>query len=121
MLVIGYFIYSLTTSLYKIYSLRKDKEFYEHKLIELSEQEKELKEEINKLQDPEYIARYARENYLYSKNGEYILKLREDLETDLDKVEEVEENYLKVLYITIPAMFMVGGYIIVKITKKKGA
>ena len=41
------------------------------------EDEEELKEEINKLQDPEYMARYAREKYLYSKKDEIIIKIEE--------------------------------------------
>ena len=39
--------------------------------------QKFLKNEINKLQDPEYMARYAREKYLYSKNNEIIIKIEE--------------------------------------------
>lgn len=44
---------------------------YKEKLKE----EEKLQSEITKLQDPEYIARYAREKYLYSKNGEIIIKI----------------------------------------------
>jgi cell division protein FtsB len=40
-------------------------------------EEENLKEEINRLQDPEYMAKYAREKYLYSKNGEIIIKIEE--------------------------------------------
>ena len=29
------------------------------------------------MQDPEYIARYLREKYLYSKAGEYIIRIPE--------------------------------------------
>ena len=41
------------------------------------EEEEELNDEINKLQDPEYMAKYAREKYLYSKNDEIIIKIEE--------------------------------------------
>lgn len=44
---------------------------YKEKLKE----EEKLQSEIVKLQDPEYIARYAREKYLYSKDGEIIIKI----------------------------------------------
>ena len=47
-------------------------------LISLKEKEEELKVDANKLQNPEYIARYAREKYLYSKEGEYILQIPEE-------------------------------------------
>lgn len=42
---------------------------------ELLEEEKSLKSEVIKLQDPDYIARYAREKYLYTKEGERILTI----------------------------------------------
>lgn len=41
------------------------------------DKEEELKDEINKLKDPEYMARYAREKYLYSADDEIIIKLEE--------------------------------------------
>ncbi len=40
-------------------------------------EDENLKDEINRLQDPEYMAKYAREKYLYSKNGEIIIKIEE--------------------------------------------
>jgi cell division protein DivIC len=42
---------------------------------DLLEEEASLNSEVTKLQDPEYIARYAREKYLYTKDGERILKI----------------------------------------------
>ena len=44
---------------------------YDDKLNE----EEVLKEKINKLQDPEYMAKYAREKYLYSKDDEIVIKI----------------------------------------------
>lgn len=41
----------------------------------LLEQEKQLKSDVNKLQDPDYVARYAREKYLYTKDGELIIRM----------------------------------------------
>ena len=49
------------------------KESYNEKLTT----EENLKEEISKLQDSEYMARYAREKYLYSKKGEIIIKIED--------------------------------------------
>ncbi|MGM9834629.1 MAG: septum formation initiator family protein [Bacilli bacterium] len=40
---------------------------------ELLEEEASLKSEVTKLQDPEYIARYAREKFYLSKPGEVII------------------------------------------------
>ncbi|MGN1353065.1 MAG: septum formation initiator family protein [Bacilli bacterium] len=47
-------------------------------LIALQEQEKELETDVKKLEDPEYLARYAREKYFYSKDGELILRIPEE-------------------------------------------
>ena len=54
-----------------------EKKELENKLIELQEQEKALRLDADKLQDPDYVARYAREKYLYSKDGEFIIKIPE--------------------------------------------
>lgn len=42
---------------------------------QLMEEEKQLKSDVNKLQDPDYVARYAREKYLYTKDGELIIRI----------------------------------------------
>lgn len=58
-----------------IYSKYQEKKTLDKELISLKEEEETLKVDVNKLQDPDYIARYAREKYLYSKDGEYILRI----------------------------------------------
>lgn len=42
----------------------------------LNEEEK-LKSEVTKLQDDEYVARYAKEKFLYSSPGETIIRMEE--------------------------------------------
>lgn len=42
---------------------------------ELQEEEASLNSEVAKLQDPDYVARYARERYGYTKDGEKILTI----------------------------------------------
>ena len=51
---------------------------------ELLEEGASLNNEVLKLQDPEYVARYAREKYMFTKDGEIILKI-------IDK-EDKKEN-----------------------------
>lgn len=53
----------------------KEKKELEDRLVQLQEEEKALKLDASKLQDPDYVARYAREKYLYSKDGEFIIKI----------------------------------------------
>ena len=62
----------------KIIDKYQEKKSLEEKYATLMEDEELLEKEVNKLQDPEYIAKYAREKYLYSADGEYIIKIVEE-------------------------------------------
>lgn len=41
----------------------------------LLEEEKSLSSEVTKMKDPNYIARYAKEKYMYSEEGEIIIRI----------------------------------------------
>ena len=58
--------------------LEKTKSDLESELSVLKKKEETLSSDIQKLKDPEYIAKFARENYMYSKDGEYIIKIEDD-------------------------------------------
>ena len=59
----------------EIYDKYQEKSELKKQLATLKEKEEELKVDASKLQDPDYIARYAREKYSYSKDGEIILRI----------------------------------------------
>lgn len=120
LIAIIYFIFNLFYSTYNIYSLTMEKKNLENNYVKLQEEAENLKIDIEKLNDEEYLANYARENYLYSKDGEYILQLGEDItETSntLDIINiKINRNYMLIgLCILILLMFI---YIISKSTKK---
>lgn len=71
-----YFICNMTKYVVKIYGNIKEKQELQAKYEETLEEEYRLKSDIIKLQDDEYIARYAREKFLYSKDGELIIKIK---------------------------------------------
>ena len=56
----------------------QEKNSLENKLASLEEKKIELENMVSKLEDPEYLARYAREKYFYSKDGELIIRIPED-------------------------------------------
>lgn len=62
----------------EIISKYQEKRDLEKQLVDLKDKEEELKADVKKMQDPDYVARYAREKYLYSKDGEYVIQLPED-------------------------------------------
>ena len=77
-LIIVIMSYTLGKYWIEIFDKYQEKKKLEEELISLKEKEEELKVDANKLQNPDYIARYAREKYMYSKDGEYILKIPEE-------------------------------------------
>ncbi len=81
------FISSLIKYTFDIKKLKDEETQLTYELNELKIESDNLKSEIEKLKDPEYIARFAREEFSYSKqDGEYIIKI------DEKKPEIVENN-----------------------------
>ena len=76
--IIGYLSYSFFSNVNKIMEIRKEKNELSDKLANLKDEEDTLNSDIKKLKDPDYVARYAREKYLYSKDGELIIRIPED-------------------------------------------
>jgi cell division protein DivIC len=70
-----FFLITLANYWMDIINLYKEKKTLDNELVTLKEKEGILKKDVEKLQDPDYVARYARERYLYSKDGEYIIRI----------------------------------------------
>ena len=66
------------SDLSQIIDNKKNTKTLQNEYNSLLEEEEALKKEVIKLQDSEYIARYAREKYMYTKDGEIVLKIIED-------------------------------------------
>lgn len=76
--IIGSLSYSFFSNIEKIMKINEEKQTLNYKLVALKEEEEVLNSDIKKLQDPEYVARYAREKYLYSKEGELIIRIPDE-------------------------------------------
>lgn len=103
---LGYTLYNYTT---KIANLQNEHKYLTRKIEELKVNENNLENEIIKLKDPEYIAKYARENYQYSKDGEYIIQL--------PKKEKTIEKGKSKIDLTLPIVtstIVVSLFIIIK-------
>lgn len=73
LIVVITYIFSIHfLEIYEIYQEKKD---LTEKITKLNDDNEKLSDEVQKLKDPEYIARYAREKFLYSKDGEFIIKM----------------------------------------------
>ena len=76
--VIASLSYSFFSNVQKMIEINKQKKELKEKLASLEEEEDVLNSDIKKLEDPDYVARYAREKYLYSKEGELIIRIPDD-------------------------------------------
>lgn len=92
------FIVSLLYNLVTIYNLTIEKKHLEEKYLELQQEADQLKIDIEKFNDEKYLANYVREHYSYSKEGEYILKIVDDVNDTnetIDKISiELNRNYV---------------------------
>ena len=114
--IIGYFVFNLVYYVHRILVLETSKTDLEQQLVLLQDKEKSLTSDIQKLKDPEYIARFARENYMYSKDGEYIIKIDDD--GDSLEVSDKSFDYGYLIVIFFVCLFILIIYIIKKNRKK---
>ena len=88
---IGYFFVTIFSYTYNYISLKNEEYNLKNELVALQDEKANLKIEIEKLNDPEYVARYAKENFLYSADGEYVIKIETD---DQEQVVSNDNNQM---------------------------
>lgn len=69
---LGVFVYHYWN---QILANKEEQKVLEAKYEKLLKEEDELNNEITKMQEPDYVAKYAREKYGYSKDNEVIIKV----------------------------------------------
>ena len=118
--IVAFAFFCLTTInyTYKIIKLT-NKQSELRKTLDLLKTEKEnLDIEIEKLQDEDYIAKYAREKYLYTKNDEYVIKIQDNTE----ELEETNSEIIKLnnarVYIVYASLIGLVALIFIARTKK---
>lgn len=116
--MIIYCVFSASYYAISIYKLKKQESELNDNLAELKHDEKLLNTEIDKLKDSDYIARYARENYSYSKDGEIIIKL-DDSKKEKKEEKKYEINQEKIIKVGSIIILLILGYVIMKSRKKQ--
>jgi len=71
------FSYNLWTMISQVMEKNSEAADLRKQMNHLEDEEDYLKVEVEKLNDPDYVARYARERYLYSKDGEFTIRIPE--------------------------------------------
>lgn len=120
-LAVGYLLFTAVTTTYQIYKLKNEQKNLNKELVSLKANSENLKNEITKLQDKDYVARYARENYLYTKDGEYVIKLDKNKKKAKPKKKQIDDEYIIYGSIILCALIflMILGHIKRKIRKKR--
>jgi cell division protein DivIC len=72
------FSFNVSRLFSQVMGKNKEAEVLISKKEDLKDEENYLKVQVDKLNDPDYIARYAREKYLYSKDGEFTIRIEKD-------------------------------------------
>ena len=67
--------YNLFSNIVTINEMKVEKKELKDKIVALQEEKKNLETDIKRLEDSDYIAKYVREKYFYSKDGELILRI----------------------------------------------
>ncbi len=115
---VAYFLISLSYYTFKIYQLKQEEKSLQVELNGLKEDEDNLKTDIEKLQNPDYLARYARENYHYSKEGELVIQRYDKAEKEEEVIEEDKTNET-IMTICIIGLMIVAFYILKRKPKKR--
>ena len=67
--------YNLFSNVVAINNMKEEKAELRDKIAALQDEKKSLETDIKRLEDSDYIAKYVREKYFYSKDGELILRM----------------------------------------------
>lgn len=113
-ILMGYFFVTLITYTINIKKLKETERELTVELGTLKNEADDLSNTIQRLKDPDYVARYAREKYYYSANGEYIIKIEDN---KVEKKENSNNNHQYKYYIYGIAFFII--VIFLYIVKKK--
>lgn len=71
------FIYVLSVNVLRVIDQKSQYEVLVEKKESLEKEKTALSKEVDLLNDDDYVTRYARDNYIFSKDGEEVVKLPE--------------------------------------------
>lgn len=68
-------IYTLVDHVFRVIEQKKEYSMLVEKRDELLKEKEALSKEVKLLNDDDYVTRYARDHYIFSKEGETVIKL----------------------------------------------
>ena len=116
---ISFLIVTFITNSYNLYQLNNEASKKNNELNDLQEKTEYLKNEIIKLNNPDYIAKYARENYSYSKDGEVVIQIHEDKKEPGTVTTNVVDNKINKKPFIIAGVGLIIIQLFIYLTKKR--
>lgn len=112
---------TLASKIIDLYQLNAEMAQKEKQYEDLQEESEYLKNEIVKLHDPEYLAKFARENYYYSTSDEIIVQVNKEKEKNKEVEEKVKEENVEIIYWCGLGISLIFVYMIIRsiFTRKK--
>ena len=119
LIIITCFIINTSAMLLNIKNLSVEQQSLQNDLTKLQEEETNLNKELLKLKNDEYKAKYARENFLYSKkDGEYIFaSILDEDENEVTETKVVSNPYHYVIAAVIILLLLIILFILKRIRK----
>lgn len=114
-IIVCFFVTSFSY-IFKLKNLSDQNKELNNSFIQLKEDGEKQEDIISKLNDKEYIARYARQHYLYTSDGEFALRI--DKEKTNDVVTSNSFDY-KYIYIGFIGCFIVLCFVFIRHKLKK--
>ena len=114
-IVFACFLFNVFTYSYKIIKLTSEQNKLEARLDELKTIKENKENEIEKLNDPEYVAKFAREKYGYSRDGELVIV--DTTEKAEELLRDIQKETLLYKYILVGSA--VGFIILIAIIKRR--
>ena len=114
-IVFACFLFNVFTYSYKIIKLTSEQNKLAARLDELKTIKENKENEIEKLNDPEYVAKFARENYRYSRDGELVIV--DTTEKAEELLRDIQKETLVYKYILVGSA--IGFILIIAIIKRR--
>ena len=96
---IGYFCCTFIGYIYNYSNLRQEEVKLKEELTNLQDENKNLTLQIEKLKDPSYVIKYAKDKFMYSEENEYVIKINQN--TNLVEAEVKDNNYVFTIILSI--------------------
>ena len=115
-MVIAGIVFTMPNYIVQIIDKYNEKRKLEEQIVELKKEQDILEKEVEQLNDNEYVAKIARQKYLFSKDGEIIIKVNGQNVENKESVNTT--NFVFDIRIVWIILSVLSGLVIIKLIVK---